>query len=194
MKIVFSEKFVRGDSIDLHFESHLSHPQRKESFVYPYYAVDLVVVFTYGEDYTRYQNILLIPDAILIMGGFIMLYIFVSAIVLYFFRKKFKLQRASVLSAFIDTLIPFIGGGNIQIDHKWEKWFFGILLIGSFFIVSLFAGDLLDCIYLILNQKITKFEQLAEIDTSLVVMNPFYKDVVLEMLRLFKTVSSNFYL
>lgn len=126
---------------------------------------------------------LLIPDAVLIMSGFIMLYICASAIGLWIIRNKFKLRRNSFYSAFIDTLIPFIGGGNIQIEHKWEKWFFGILLFGSFFITSLFVGDLLDSVYLILTQKITKFEQLNEINTMLVVMNPSYKDHVLEMLR-----------
>lgn len=81
-----------------------------------------------------------------------------------------------------------IGGGNLRIEHRFEKWYFGILLIGAFFIVSVFGGDLVDSVVCILNPKMLTFKDLAEMDTQI----HFYIDPdldspdlgILEMLRL----------
>lgn len=156
--------------------------------LYPYRSNELVVMFIYGKDFTRGTNIFLIPDTIQTLAGLISLYICLAAIVLCIIRRKFKLRRDGLFAAFIDTLIPFIGGGNLRIGHKWEKWFFGILLIGAFFITSLFAGDLVDCIIRIWNQKISTFEQLAKINPPIVIdptLAP-YSERIQAMLRFVK--------
>lgn len=165
---------LSGDFSDaLHLESYSLLKDRTTSFyeLYPYHSIELVVIFVYGQDFTRHMNILLIPESIQLLAGLIMLFICLAAIVLCIIRRKLELQRNGFVSSFVDTLIPFIGGGNLRIEHKWEKWFFGILIIGAFFITSLFAGDFLDCVYLILSQKITRFEQLAQINST-AVFNP----------------------
>lgn len=131
--------------------------------LYPYDSVELVVVFAYGSDYTRQMNILLIPEAVQIVAASIILVMSSAALVLSVIRRKLRLRRGGFLSAFIDTLIAFISGGNLRMKNKLERCFFAILLVGAFFFTSLFAGDLLDCIVRILNQKITKLEQLKEI-------------------------------
>lgn len=132
--------------------------------------MEIRVIFVYGQDYTRHMNILLIPGYVQILSGVIMLFICLASIVLWIIRRKLELRRNDFVSAFIDTIIPFIGGGNVRMEHKWEKWFFAILLIGAFFITTLFAGDLLDCVYLILNQKITTFDQLAEMNAPIYIV------------------------
>lgn len=144
----------------------MSSNQNEKTFLYPYYSIDLVVIFVYGHDYTRLMNLMLIPDSVLIVTGIIILYICVCAVILCIIRKKLGPRRNDLLSAFTDITIIFIGGGNVKIDHKWEKWFFSVLLIGSMFIMFLFGGDLLDSVYLILNQKITKFQELVKINAA----------------------------
>lgn len=70
--------------------------------------------------------------------------------------------------------------------YKWERWFFGILLIAAFFIISLFTGDLLDCVIAILNQTINRFEQLAVLSTPIYVHPAIKKNVAIiqEILKL----------
>lgn len=165
---IFSSRPEREYSNALHFESLLLSIEKRKGIearpLYPYQSLELGVIFIYGKDFTRRMNFILIPESVLLLAGLIMLYICLSAAVLCIIRRKFNLRRSDMISAFIDTLIPFIGGGNLRIEHKWEKWFLGILLIGAFFITSLFVGDLLDCVHLILNQKVSTFEQLAKIN------------------------------
>lgn len=90
-----------------------------------------------------------------------------AMLTLYIIRKKCKLPRNSLSSSIIDTLIAFIAGGNLRMRHKWERWFFGILLIGVFFTTSLFVGDLLDSVYRTMDQKIKTLNQLTELDSPI---------------------------
>lgn len=128
--------------------------------LYPYHSHKLMVLFVYGTDFNRQMNIMLIPEAVQIIAASITLFMGSSALVLSVIRRKLRLRRDGLISTFIDTLVAFISGGNLQMNHQLERWFFAIQLIGAFFIVSLFVGDLLDCIIQILNQKFSKLEQL----------------------------------
>lgn len=135
--------------------------------LYPHGSMKLMIVFVYGTNFTRQMNILLIPEAVQIVAALITLFMSLAALVLSIIRRKLNLQRGGILSAFIDIFITFIGGGNSRMDHKWEKWFFSILLIAAFFITSIFAGELLDCFVRILNQKITKLEHLKGLNAPI---------------------------
>lgn len=134
--------------------------------MYPYHTIELVAIFVYGNDFTRHMSVPLIPDYILTLAGLISLFVCFAAIILWIIRRKYALRRNDSTSSFMDALVPFIGGGNARIKHKCEKWFFGILLIGAFLITSLFTDDLLDCVYQILNQKLTHFEQLTAMNLT----------------------------
>lgn len=172
----------------LHFDSlllPLKNDTRRSYPLYPYHSIELVVSFVYGTDFTRHMNILLIPESVQLLATVIMVFMLLAAIVLCIIRKKFKLERNGFVLAFIDTLIAIIAGGNIRMNHKFERWFFGILLIGAFFITSLFAGDLVDCIIRILNQKISTFDQLAGINAPIYTSQRLsaYDEDIHEMLR-----------
>lgn len=52
-------------------------------------------------------------------------------------------------------------------QNKWERWFFGFLLFGTFFIVAVVAGDLLNSIMKIGTEKFNRLEQLAEINVPI---------------------------
>lgn len=156
----------------LHLDSFLlpSNSNRGTSSLhplYPYDSAELVTIFVYGDDFSRHMNILRIPESVQILAGLIVLFKISAAIILFIIRRKFQLRGGDFISAFIDTMVAFTAGGNLRLRHKFERWFFGIMLIGAFFIISLFMGDLLDCIYRIFDQKVSTFEQLAKMNAPI---------------------------
>lgn len=132
--------------------------------MYPHYAVELKVLFVYGADYKREMNIFFVPQSVRIAAALFLSFIFVAATVLYVIRRKLECLKNDFLSAVIDCWIPFIGGGNLRMEHRLERLIFVILLFGAFFIMSVFSGDLIDCVVSVLNAKISTFTQLAEIN------------------------------
>lgn len=113
----------------------------------------------------RHMDIVFVSEKIQTLIILLASFVSSATIVLYLMRRKLKLRRKGLSTVFIDIIIGFIAGGNLRIQHKLERWFFGVLLVGVFFIISLTAGDLLDCVYRILNQRISTFRQLAKIDS-----------------------------
>lgn len=73
------------------------------------------------------------PESVQIVSGLILLFLSFAAIALYIIRRKFMPRRNSLVKAFIDCMISFIGGGNLRIQHKWKRLFFGTLFCGAFF-------------------------------------------------------------
>lgn len=160
----------------LHFQS-LIVPNEKGTMTqsaYPFRSLKLMVIFVYGTDYTRQMNILMIPEAVQITAATIVFFMGSAAFVLSIIRRKLRLRRNGLILTLIETLVAFIGSGNMNMNHKFERYFFAIVLIMGFFMTSLYAGDLLDCIVQILNQKFTKLEQLKGFRTPIYVPGPMY--------------------
>lgn len=130
-----------------------------------------MVTFVYGTDFQRQMGIWFVSGSVRTISILIGLFVFSAATLLCIIRRKMKLRRDGLISTFIETVVAFIGGGNLQMRHKLEKLFFAILLFGAFFLTSMFAGDLLDSVILSLNQKITTFKQLAEINSPIYVQS-----------------------
>lgn len=173
-----------GPSSALHFDSFLMQTGNDKGTktipLYPFHPVELAVVFVYGADFTRQMNVLSYPKSVQIMSALIVLFMGLAALTLSIIRRKWKLRRGSFISASIDTLIAFIAGGNLRMRHKLERLFFGIVLIGVFFITSIYAGDLLDCTYRILHQKIDTFDQLKTIQSPIYInrsLKMYTKDI-----------------
>lgn len=143
-----------------------------------------MVIFVYGTDFTRHMNIVFVPESIQTLAVLLVSFMSSATFVLYLMRRKLKL-RNGLTSTFIDIIIAFIAGGNLRVQHKLERSFFGILLIGVFFLISLVASDLLDCVYRILNQRISTFEQLTKINSSIYIKTALtlHKSIIREMLR-----------
>lgn len=162
-----------------HDKGTTTHP------LYPYDSVKLVVIFVYGTDFTRHMNIVFVPESIQTLAVLLVSFMSSATFVLYLMRRKLKLRRNGLTSTFIDIIIAFIAGGNLRVQHKLERSFFGILLIGVFFLISLVASDLLDCVYRILNQRISTFEQLTKINSSIYIKTALtlHKSIIREMLR-----------
>lgn len=133
--------------------------------VYPVYttkSMKMVVYFIYGDDFQRQKDIFRMPQSVRVLYIGMIVFVILASIVLSFIRRKFNLRRGGLFSTCIDTCVAFINGGNLQMQHKWERWFFGILLIASFFLMAICTSDLLCFVYHIEDQKIDTFEELAQ--------------------------------
>lgn len=176
-ELIFLSASVKEDTSNaLHFNSMLlpAETQTTAYPLYPYNSDKLSVIFVYGEDLTREMNIVLIPELAKILAILIVLFMSLAAFLLSFMRKMLKIRGDSFITSLIDTLITFIAGGNLRMQHKYEKWLFGILLFSAFFIISIFSGGLLFYTYRILNQEMNTFNQLAEINAPIFI-NPSLK-------------------
>lgn len=136
--------------------------------LYPYSTFELKVLFFYGSDFKREMNIFSVPKSVGIVSIMVLSFIFVATIILYIIRRKLRLLRNDYFSVFIDCWIPFICGGNLQMQHRIERWFFAILLFGAFFIMAVFSGDLLDCVVCVLNAKVKTFADLAVVNPPII--------------------------
>lgn len=91
-----------------------------------------------------YLNVLKIFGTIWIQIMFIIL----ATTMLYFLRIGDLMRRVGLLSTYIDVLIVITGGGNLRYHNKLEKIFFGILLLGTFFINSIGIDNFLFATFL----------------------------------------------
>lgn len=143
----------------------VSRPSFKVSrFLYPYHSRVLKAIFVYGTDYKREIDIFSIQESVKVVAGLILFLLVVAIITLYAIRKRFSLRGNDIASCILDCLIPFIGGGNLRMEHRIEGRFSVVLLFGAFFIMSVFGGDLVDSVVRVLYTKIDKFEDLSEIN------------------------------
>lgn len=157
----------------------------KKSSLYPYDSKNLAVIFIYGVDFQRRMNISVTPNSTRLLIILIIIFMSSAAIILFFIRRNIENRRNEIIGTFIDILVAFIGGGNLRMQHKFERCFFGILLIAAFFVTLLFAGDILDLIYRNLNQRISTFQQLASINSPVYIIPALrmYSTRIDEMLR-----------
>lgn len=155
--------------------------------LYPYHSTEVIVIFVYGTDFRRERDIFLVPNSILLVTSLIVLFMTMSSLTLYVARRKLNLRGNSVTISIMDCLIPFIGGGNLQMEHRFERWFFGIMLIGGFFIIAVFGGDLVDTVIKIHSSKIETYEHLAATNVTNICLESgmliWYPDALFEMLR-----------
>lgn len=155
-----AELYIDSRSVHYLLGSKLSR-NSKIYKLYPYHSTEVIVVFVYGMDFKRERDIFLVPNSILLVTSLVVLFMTLSSMTLFVARRKLNLHGNSITTSIMDCLIPFIGGGNLQMEHRFEKWFFGIMLIGGFFIISVFGGDLVDTVVKIHSSKIETFENLA---------------------------------
>lgn len=185
----FRTKSHRSYSTTLHFSTFgLTYESDDTIKLYPlsaYKPMELSVLFVYGRDFQRGTDIFIMPEAVRELYLTLVLFMILAILILYFIRKWFRMRRSSAISTFIDIFISFIGGGNLQIQHKWERWFFGILLTGVFFISAICTDNLLCFVYYQYDQKIDTFQKLAKVESPIYLFPQLknHHTNVLEMLR-----------
>lgn len=156
---IFSRSELKKQRLSvLHFSSSLLSLKNRR--LYPYHSQELTIIFVYGTDFKRLMDVWSMPGTVQGLAISIVLFMSLAAIVLCVIRRKLKLRRDGLTSTFVDILITLVAGGNLRVHNKFERWLFGILLIGAFFITSIFTGGLLNYVYRVLNQNIDTFEQL----------------------------------
>lgn len=171
----FSFNLAKEYTRTLHFNDYLLRNRAFTHPLYPYVSEKLIVTFVYGTDIERQLNIWSVPASARAIFLLIAIFMCLAVITLYIIRNKFQLHRNSLLSSIIDTLIAFIAGGNLRIRHNCERWFFAILLIGVFFMTSIFVGDLLDSVYHTMDQKINKLNDLSALSSPIFIHSSLSK-------------------
>lgn len=165
--------------------------------LYPYHSFQLSIVFVYGTDLKRqkfHQLFSVEGEEIYQLTG---LFSTVAAAVLCFLRRKYRLKRDGYLSSMFDVQIAFIGGGNLRMRHKLERWFFGILLIGTFFYMTFWQEAVLFQSFLISDQSIDTFNELVEINPPVFsfLVSKKNEERIIEMLRFVrKQIFAMFYI
>lgn len=88
---------------------------KKPTPLYPYQGRTLKVIFFYGDNYKRQKVSTILDNFFSLIFNWFNLGILVGAAVLCTIRRKMALGRNGLISCYIDVLITFIGGGNLQI-------------------------------------------------------------------------------
>lgn len=152
--------------------------------LYPFHLMEFKAIFMYGINFERERNIFAASGSVQLTAGLIVLFVAVTAIILWLFRRKLNRPRDELQLAFMDSLTLIIGGGNLQMTHRFERWFFGTLLVGAFFMMAVFGGNLLDCFISVSDSKVRTFDDLAKTNSTIIIKNlALYDEEIIEMLR-----------
>lgn len=90
------------------------------------------------------------------------LFITCAMIMLYFIRRGDLMRPVDLISVYIDVMIAMIGGGVLRYRDKFEKIFFGLLLLGSFYINTIGVENFLFATFLTQTpERIDTFDKLA---------------------------------
>lgn len=177
-----------GPQTELHFSSYSlrskNDPKIKAS--YPYHSIKLSGIFVYGQDVGRNIEIFHVSRSLAAECVFYWIITIVLVFILWIGRRKLKLQRNGFSITYLDIFSALWAGGNIRAQHGFEKWFFGIVMIGAFFLIPILTGDLLDMFYSVLDSKVSTFSELTTTNLS-IYMHPILKnhdENILEMIRL----------
>lgn len=171
---IFILRLAGKNPISLHVEAISVGQVENHNYykiLYPYHSGLLRSVFVHGIDYQRETEMFRVYTSIKSVTAIIASLFIVAIIILYAIRKRFALPGNDVGLCVLDCFVSFIGGRGLQMRHRFERWFFGILLIGVFFIVSVFGGDLINSVVCILVPKILTYEDLVGIN-PLVYIDP----------------------
>lgn len=153
--------------------------------LYPYEMVELSVVFVYGIHSPRKKY----TSPYLKWGlaiNWMEIFWIISATILCILRRRMRLRRDGFISCAFDMFIAIFGGGNLRIRHKLERLLFGIVLIGSFFMLAIWADAFLFICNFISDQQIDTFEKLVEENPSIFISHVLkkYEDIIFKMLRI----------
>lgn len=158
----------------------------KKTPLYPYQSEKLFILFYYGSDYERQRTHSFVTQISLMFNLWMFLFYICMAIPLCILRRIARIRRDGLFSTCVDISITFIGGGNVRIDHKMERWLFGIAFVGFFFLNAIWQDEYLYPSLLLPDKIIDTFKELAEINPPIYLSPQLraYNDVIVEMLRL----------
>lgn len=146
----------------------------KDHPLYPYHSCKMFVFFIYGTDVRRQKMNDSFNRLIQMQSKWKQLFWILAAFALCFLRRKLRIRRDGLISAFIDMSVAFTGGGTLCIVHKHERRFFAIVFVGVFFMNAIWFEKCLYPAFLIRYESIDSFAELAKINP------PFFSSSLLE--------------
>lgn len=160
------------------------HPLNVLFPLYPFNTIQLHAVFVYGTDFSRQMNILSIPKLVKMLARKSYSWVWQQSFSVLCVGNSHSNASIQCQQLLILSSLSLVAD-DFKWHTNWKKWIFGILSLGAFFIISLFAGDMLFYMYRILNQKVNTFQELSTIETP-IHSNPtltMYGDDIQKMLR-----------
>lgn len=154
-------------STDFHIAPGLSYQKtnnaKKLLPLNPNQVDQISVIFVYGSDFPR--RFILFDTGLFWNGTCFWIFcgvLVVAAIILYQLRRVAGLQCVSFLIGFLEVFVVVFGGGNIRAQHLYEKVFFAIMLVASFFLVSIYLADFSMHSVFYQPQRVNTFDELAK--------------------------------
>lgn len=146
-----------------------------------HHAIDLAIIFVYGDDIERQQKNIFISVGGKKSARACALFHLLATAVLCYVRKRERIPRNGFIWCWLDINCSFFGGGNIRITHRYEKWLFGIVYIANFFLMAIYSGLVLLESGYERDQSIKSIEEITSIDPPIFI-NPDFeqheKDVI----------------
>lgn len=167
------------------FNSPLESVGETVTSLYPYDSDKLLVLFFYHAGGKRKTERLGLSELqMAIQFGFLVVSLLAAGMLSYL-RRRNQLRRDGYISCFFDILIGIVGGGNLSMRHRLERWFFGIFLIGNFFLMTFWFDAVFYPTFLIQERSIKTFNQLAKVNPKIYIPFTFMEneEIIKEMLR-----------
>lgn len=156
-----------------------------EQPLYPYHTADLSVIFIYDTHHKPKFNNNLFSKLRLFVFNWTNLFVILAAVVLCIVRQWKKLRRNGFISVLIDVIVIFIGGGILRMDHRIERLFFAVVSFGAFFLNAICLGPTLFPSYLLPQQSVKTFHELAQMNAQIYIDLWFQneKSLIIEMMK-----------
>ncbi|KAJ6643740.1 hypothetical protein Bhyg_08705 [Pseudolycoriella hygida] len=168
-------------AVELHI-SYAGDRFDKKSIIYPYEMLPIQAIFLYGSDFSRQPT----------QQGFdirnywlLFVQIACGGIFLFILRRRDNIPSDFSIN-FLELHGIIYGGANIRAKHKYERIFFSIALIGSFFIISLILSFYsMRSIVFLRHEKVDSFAKVAQRDVDFYITHALtqHKDSIALMLK-----------
>lgn len=142
--------------------------------LYPYHSTDLALAYVYGAGQKRQRFRGTFTEkgmSLAALGTFVCA---ISAVLLCYVRKRYRLRRAGFGTSFIDVNIAFSAGGNLNIRHRWERFIFVFLFVGFFFFTTYWIETAVFPFFLFHNGTIDTFNKFKAKDL------PIFNSIILK--------------
>lgn len=165
-----------------------SNDEAVKTPLYPYHSTKLKVMLVYGVNMKRekYKNTQKLNSSSSLTASILInLNGILSAALLCFIRRRNRLRRDGFISSMIDVHIAFVGGGNLRVHDKYERWLIGILLIGNFILAAFWYDAVLYPMCYTQNRSIKTFDELSKMNPPIFISASLmkYDRIIKEMLR-----------
>jgi len=166
--------------------TEIDFPSKNQYYLMFFYKNDYYVAMTYKNVKNIFQSSW--PFPCLMAIGFTCLYLV---------RRYYRLHRSNFVSICLDTIVTWVGGGNLQYQNHAEKIIFPIFLFGGFLINTIALDNFLYQSFLLdRNDRIDSVKKLIEYNASIYRFGEFSDPSAMESIlqyapRFYHTLTSS---